>query len=209
LFRHDGTTVYSGRSTAGIGYGDDFLVRSDEGGEVQMYQRIVVPSSVYERLRAQSLRVEIDYSLTLFRVEAENSLSALNGDRNVAAFGRCRTAVDVDEGDVELGCIKTGSVPACVTVALENPGNGKRNPETPYCTPDYAPLRPHFLPDAMSHFGADIKFQDLQQLAKYPVDGSQLGDARVTLRAYEPRAHFTRRLIIPDVHLENWSVGPP
>jgi hypothetical protein len=53
----------------------------------------------------------------------------------------------------------------------------------------------------MSHFGAGIKFQDLQQLAKYPVDGSQLANARVSLRSYEPAAHFTRHLVIPDIRL--------
>jgi hypothetical protein len=207
LVGHDGATLYSGRSTASIGYGDDFPVRAEDRGEVHLHQRITVPDRIYEKIRTQSLRMEIDYSLTLFRMKAANSLAALNGDGNFAAFGRCRTQIDADGDDVELGCSKTGSAPTCVTIALENPSNGKRNPETPYCVPDYAPLRPHFLPDAMSHFGADIKFHDLRELARYPVDGSQLAAARVTLRSYTPAAHFTRHLIIPDIRLDGWSVN--
>jgi hypothetical protein len=117
--------------------------------------------------------------------------------------------VDSDGDDIELGCTKTGSTPQCVTIALENRRNGRRNPATPYCEPDYAPLRPNFHPDAMSHFGADIKFHDLQQLAKYPVDGSQLAEARVSLKSYEPMAHFTRRLVIPDLRLGDWAADAP
>jgi hypothetical protein len=205
LIGRNGATLYSGGTTANIGYGDDFPVRTNAGGEVRLHQRITLPDRVYEIVRAQSVRVEIDYSLTLFRVEAANTIAALNGDGRFGAFGWCRTTVDSDGDDIELGCTKSGSTAKCVTVALENPVNGRRNPQTPYCEPSYAPLSPHFLPDAMSHFVADIKFHDLQQLATYPVDGSQLTDARVRLKAYEPVAHFMRHLVIPDIRLGDWT----
>jgi hypothetical protein len=205
LVGRDGTTLYRGRTTANIGYGDDFPVRTDAAGELRLHQRITFPDGIYKMVRAQSVRAEIDYSLTLFRVAAANTLAALNGDGRFPAFGWCRTAVDADGDDIELGCTKTGNAPTCVTIALENPRNGRRNPQTPYCEPDYAPLSPHMHPDAMSHFGADIKFDDLQQLAKYPVDGSQLADARVSLKSYEPAAHFTRHLVIPAIRLGDWA----
>jgi hypothetical protein len=124
-------------------------------------------------------------------VEAADSLSASNSHGNLAAFSRCQTQIDADEDDVEQGCIKAGSVPTCVAIALENSKNGKRNPETPYCAPDYALVRSHFLLDARSHFGADVKFQDLQQMAKYPVDGTD-----AVMSAYDP--HSSVRL------LRNW-----
>lgn len=205
LVGRDGATVYRGRTTANIGYGDDFPVRTDGGGEAKLHQRIIIPDRIYKTVRAQPLRVEIDYSLTLFRAAAVNTIAALNGNGRFPAFGWCRTAIDADGDDIELGCTKTGSAPGCVVIALENPRNGRRNPQTPYCEPDYAPLSLHVHPDAMSHFGADIKFHDLQQLAKYPVDGSQLADARLSLVSYEPVAHFTRHLVIPDVRLGDWG----
>ena len=205
LIGRDGRTLYSGRTTANIGYGDDFPVATYDGGDVRLHQRIAFPDKIYKVVRAQPVRAELDYSLTLFRVAAANTIAALNGDGRFAAFGQCRTDVDADGDDIEIGCTKTGSSPQCVTIALENPRNGRRNPEAVYCEPDYAPLRPHFHPDAMSHFGADVKFNDLQQLAKYPVDGSQLADARISLKSYEPVAHFTRHLIIPDIRLDDWA----
>jgi hypothetical protein len=201
----DGTTLYSGRTTVTIGYGDDFRVRTSEGGEVRLHQRIALPARIFELVRAQPVRAEIDYSLTLFRIAATSTIAALNGDERFPVFDWCRTAIDADGDDIELGCAKTGSAPKCMTIALENPINGRRNPETPHCQPDYAPLSPHIHPDAMSHFGADVKFHDLQQLAKYPVDGSQLADARVRLKSYEPVAHFTRHLVIPDIRLGDWA----
>jgi len=205
LVGRDGTTLYGGRTTANIGYGDDFPVSTDSAATLWLYQRIAIPERIYKLVRAQDVRAEIDYSLTLFRLEATSTLAALNGEVRSRAFGWCRTAVDADGDDIELGCTKTGGAPTCVTIALENPRNGRRNPETPYCEPDYAPLRPHILPDAMSHLGAGIKFQDLQQLAKYPVDGPQLADARVSLKSYEPAAHFTRHLVIPSIRLSDWG----
>ena len=209
LIGRNGATLYSGRTTVNIGYGDDFPVRTSGGGEVRLHQRITLPDRVYALLHAQSVHVEIDYSLTLFRVEAADSIAALNGDARFGAFGWCRTAVDADGDDIELGCTKTGSTPKCVTVTLENPNNGRWNPQTPYCEPSYAPLSPHFFPDAMSHFVADVKFHDLQQLASYPVDGSQLADARVRLKVYEPVAHFTRHLLIPELRLGDWAAKTP
>jgi hypothetical protein len=205
LIGRDGTTLYSGRTTVNIGYGDDFPVRTGVTGVLRLYQRITFPERIYKTVRTQAVRAEIDYSLTLFRLAAADTIAALKGDARSPAFGWCKTAVDADSDDIELGCTKTGRAPTCVTIALENPRNGRRNPETPYCEPDYAPLRPQILPDAMSHFGAGIKFQDLQQLAKYPVDGSQLADARVSLKSYEPVAHFRRHLVISDVRLGDWG----
>ncbi len=209
LVGRDGTTLFRGRTTINIGYGDDFPVRTVSGGELRLYQRITLPARIFTMVRSQVIRAEIDYSFTLFRLAAANTVAALNGDVRFPAFGRCRTAVDADGDDIELGCSKTGSAPPCVTVALENPRNGRRNPPTPYCEPNYAPLSPHIYPDAISHFGAEIKFRDLEQLAKYPVDGSQLADARVILKSYEPAAHFTRHLVILAIRLGDWAADGP
>ena len=206
LVGHNGVTLYSGRTTVNIGYGDDFLVRAIGRGDVRLHQRIVFPDRIYKVVGTQPVRAEIDYSLTQFRVAAASTIAALNGDERSTAFGWCKSAVDADGDDIELGCTKTGGAPGCVTIALENPRNGRRNPESAYCQPDYAPLGPHFHPDLMSHFGADIQFHDLQQLANYPVDGSQLADARVRLKSYEPVAHFTRHLVIRDIRLADWAV---
>lgn len=205
LMARDGTTLFSGRTTVNLGYGDDFPVRTAEAGEVRVHQRIVFPERVYELVRTQPVRMEIDYSLTLFQLEARNEISAMNGDRRLTGLGWCRTKIDQDGDDIELGCIKTGSAPMCVGVTLENPTNGKRNPESQYCAPDYTPYTAHIYPDSTSRFGVGIEFRDLRGLGKFPVDGSQLADARVILKSYLPAAHFTRRLVIPEIRLGDWA----
>jgi hypothetical protein len=205
LIGRDGATLYRGRTTANIGYRDDLPVRTAVGGEVVIHQRIEFPNKLPELTRTQPVRVEMEYSLTLFDIAASNTMPASNGDGRFAAFGLCRTRLDEDGDDIELGCQKTGAAPACLTLTLENPINGMRNSENLSCDPDYAPYSVHIFPDSMSHSGGGIKFRDLQGLAKYPVDSSQLGQARVILKSYRPSAHFTRRLVIPDIRLNEWD----
>jgi len=204
LIAPDGVTLYRGRTTANIGYRDDLPVRTTAGGEVTTHQRIEFPDKLSELILTQPVRVELEYSLTLFSVAAANTISASNGDGRFAAFGWCRTKLDDDGDDIGLGCVKTGGAPACISVTLENPTNGMRNPENLVCDPDYAPYSVHIFPDSMNQSGGGIRFRDLQRLAKFPVDGSQLDVAQVTLKSYRPVAHFTRRLVIPDIHLNEW-----
>jgi hypothetical protein len=141
-------------------------------------------------------------------MEAANAMTAINGNGRFAAFGWCKTQIDEDGDDIELGCLKTGGLPTCVSLTLENPEQGTRNPGNRYCDPDYAPFRAHFYPDSMSQQGAGLRFRDLQGLARYPVDGSQLADAQVILKSYRAEAHFTRRLVIPDIRLSEWAPNP-
>lgn len=204
LIGRDGATLYRGRTVTAIGYEDDFPIRTMAGGDVVTYQRIELPDKLPDQVITQPVRVEIEYSLTLFNLADANTIPAANGDGRFAAFGLCRTKLDNDGDDIELGCEKTGAAPACISVTLENPNNGLRNPENLSCDPDYAPYTTHVFPDSMSQFGGGIKFRDLQGLAKYPVDRSQLGEARVILKSYRPTAHFTRRLVIPDIRLDEW-----
>jgi hypothetical protein len=205
LAGRDGTTLFRGRTTVNIGYRDDLPVRTTAGGEVLTHQRIEFPDKISELARTQPVRVEMEYSLTLFHIEVENTIPATNGDGRFAAFGWCRTKIDEDEDEIELGCVNTGGAPTCVSITLENPTTGTRNPDNLRCDPDYAPYSVHVFPDSMSHSGSAIKFRDLQGLAEYPVDSSQLGKARVILKSYRPAAHFTRRLVIPDIRLNEWT----
>jgi len=49
-----------------------------------------------------------------------------------------------------------------------------------------------------------VPFRDTSGLAHYPVDGSQLADARVVMRLYSPADHFSRRVLIPSIRLSDW-----
>ncbi len=81
LVGRDARTLFRGRTTVTIGYSDDFPVRTTEGGDVRTHQRIVFPSRVYERVLTQPVRLEIDYSLTLFHSEAANTIAAIEWRR--------------------------------------------------------------------------------------------------------------------------------
>ena len=98
LVGRDGGTLFRGRTTINLGYGDDFPVRTTEGGDVRTHQRIVLPGPAYAGVRTQSVRVEIDYSLTLFHIEAAQVIPAMNGDGRFTPFGWCKTKID-DDGD--------------------------------------------------------------------------------------------------------------
>jgi len=201
LLDHDGATIFRGRTTPTLGYGDDFVVRTAEGGDVHLHQRIVLPGDVYARLRQRAVRLEIDYALTLFQLEASAIVGATNGDQRSRTLGWCKTQLDADGDEIELGCVTTREAPACVSITLENPLNRRHNPPTGACDPDYTPYPAHFYPDALSRFKFGIPFRDRQRLAQYPVDGSQLGHAILVVKTYRPAAHFTRRLVIPDIRL--------
>jgi hypothetical protein len=201
----DGVTLFRGRTKPTLGYGDDLSVRTVAGGDVRTHQRIVLPSGVYARVHDRDVRLEVNYSLTLFRMEASVTMAPLNGEGRSGAFGWCKTKLDADGDEITLGCVTAKATPTCVTVTLENPLNRRRNPPTGWCAPDYTPYPAHLYPDALSQFGFGIPFRDHQRLAQYPVDGLQLGQARVVLQSYRPVVHFTRRLVISDIRLGDGS----
>jgi hypothetical protein len=200
----EGTTLFRGRTTGNSGNHDDFVVRKGIGGEVRTNQQITFSKKIYELVRGRPVRAEIEYSLTLFHLETSEAISAINGDKRWAAFGWCKTSIDQDGDEIEFGCLELGAAPPCIGAFLENPVNGRRNPENLWCSPDYAPYRAQLYPDALSQFGGGVRFRDTQGLAKFPVDGSQLRDARIILKSYRPAAHFTRRLVIPEIRPEDW-----
>jgi hypothetical protein len=215
IIGRDGTVLFQGRTT-----GDpqttggrenrpdpvaDFPVRTAAGGDVLTHQLITLPGKIYDLAHGQPVRMELDYALTLFHIEASDTIAALNGDKRIADFGWCKSQRDDDGDEVELGCLKTGNTPACVTATLENTVSDARNPPYNACRPDYRPYAARSYPDVMSRFGGGLKFRDLQGLAKYPVDGAQLADARVLLKSYRPVAHFTRQLVIPEFRLGDWA----
>jgi len=56
----------------------------------------------------------------------------------------------------------------------------------------------------VTRFTMTVPFRDTSGLAHYPVDGSQLADARVVMRLYNPVDHFSRRVVIPSIRLSDW-----
>jgi hypothetical protein len=188
-----------------MGYGDDFRVRAEKGGTVRTYQRVGLSDRVFALIRDQLVRIEIDYSPSLLQVNGELTMKALSGSAYSDRFGACRAKLDPDGDSVEFGCLRMGSAEACIGATLENSLTGIRNPETPLCNPDYAPFAVQVIPHAVSRIAGEVRFRDPVGLAKYPVDGLQLGDARVRMMSFRPVAHFRRQLVVSDIRLSDWT----
>jgi hypothetical protein len=197
------------RRTKSIESFDNLEVRNEGHGESEkrIYYGIHVPSDIYAFINDQPVRLEIDYSLTLFGLAASHALPAFNGDQRMPDVGWCATKVNGTGTSVMLRCLQAGKTPSCGTVFLEHIPSGRRNPPISFCSPDYAPYLRRSLPDAMGRFGRNLPFRDPTGLAHYPVDGSQLAESQVVLRTYQPLDHFTRRLVIPEIRLKDWESG--
>lgn len=194
LSSEEGDMLYTGR-TANLGYHDDFVVNTATGSSVSILQQINLPPKICATVHSRTVNVQIDYSLTLFRWQTINTIPAMNGDQRMPVFGWCKTRVDEDGDEIQFGCLNPGAAPQCISLVLENPENGRHNPENLLCNPDYAPYEWHLYPDAVSQFGGGVRFGDPQGIARFPVDGAQLGSARVIAKSFIPIAHFTRHLI--------------
>jgi hypothetical protein len=175
-----------------------------QNGEVWIYQGIVFPRGRYGHIKSLALRLEINYSLTLFQGNSY-AIPALGGHQVVPGLGRCTTKMDDDGDDVDLRCIQAGQASSCASVFLEHVPSGQRNPTFFSCRPFYAPFLVQFVPDGISRPEAGIRFHDLSGLAKYPVDAAQLRESRVVIRVYQAQDHFTRQIVIPEIRLSNWE----
>jgi hypothetical protein len=199
LTNADGKTVY--RDTGG-----ELQVHQEKtDGEARIHQGLRVQRSLYDRLKVQPLRLEIDYSLTLLRLANSFAIPAIGGDQRMPDLGRCRTKINDDGDEISLDCIEPGQQTSCFAAFLEHASSGRRNPEKFVCRPRYSPYPEVYYPDAMSRSGVEIPFRDLAGLVHYPVDGPQLPESRVIVRVYQPQDHFTRHLVIPDVRLKDWE----
>ena len=102
-----------------------------------------------------------------------------------------------------VGCLSVAPQPTCVSAYLEHPATGLRNPEAHYCSfANYAPpLIAQFFPDTIHRLGGEVRFFDRTGMVRFPVDGSKLATARLIIRTYIPRDHFTRHVNTPVLRL--------
>lgn len=175
------------------------------GGQAHSYEPIFIPRSVLAKLGGRPVTLVLRYTLTLLRAVPAVSLPAVGGDANLPGIGWCATRVDGDGDAVELGCIRTAYPLSCVSFRLEETSGALRNPAISHCNPDYAPLPIDNWYTALDNFGVELPFFDRSGLAHYPVDGPALGRSRIVAVRYAPVAHFSRRLQIGGIRLQEWQ----
>jgi hypothetical protein len=164
-----------------------------------------VPGAVFGRVSAKPLEVQVDYWFTVFRPNGTYALPAQGGDERMPGIGRCATKVDDSGTRVLLQCLEPGERPSCLAVVLEHAPTRARNPEVSLCAPDYSPYPGHTLPDALGRFGGRLPFYDPSGLIQYPVGGPQLSQSQVIVTAFRSTDHFSTRVVIPAVRLQDWE----
>ena len=148
---------------------------------------LFIAKEIYNRLKDQPVSVEFDYSLTLLQAEASHAIPAIGGDQWIEGVGRCATRLSAGGAQVELGCLAPGKMP-CATWAIEN----WQNTISTGCGSYYVPLG-HVSGDSISRFARGLPFTDPQSK-----------DTKLVVTSYQPVAHFSRQVVIPDIRLIDW-----
>lgn len=185
---------------AAAGGGESLQDPMAAGTSVAYDQELDLPARIVQQAEGQKTSLAIDYSLTLFKLGARYSISAVDDVSRLRGWGLCKTGINKENTAIEVECAQMGKGPTCATVFLENQTTGVRNPENTICYPNYAPYLDRPIPDALSRFRLMLPFRDTSGLMKYPVDETQLRSAKVVIQMYVPQSHFTRAITanLPD-----------
>lgn len=199
----DGEILYRG-----TGHVFDLLPAGGGDGQVLLRQTIPISAEIYREVADRTLRLEVDYSLTLLRPHALPPLSALNGYRRLPNVGHCTSGLNHEGTAIVVACRAAGELPPCMSMVLEQTTSARRNPEKFDCELNYQPAPLRFSEDPIDHSETKLTFRDASGSAPFPVGAAQLQDAQVVLSVYEPADHFSRRVVVPQFRLRDWEVGP-
>jgi hypothetical protein len=175
-----------------------------------VYPQLEIPPALYQRIKGQPVRLEVDHWLTFVRLASSYALSALNGKQQMPGLGQCRTKVNDGETAITLTCLQAGDFPTCVALFLDHEPTGLRNPNLFSCR-SYSPsVLNAIIPVSLSmSVAANLPFRDPTGLTKYPIDGSRLGDSKAMIQIYLAEDHFAQKLVIPSVRLSEWEAERP
>ena len=187
-----GKTVYHGSES--VLFNSPTVAAGD--GQRAFRQTIHIPADLYQQIQDKTLRLEIDYSLTLLRVRVQPPMPAVGADQRIPDVGRCVTRLNDSGTYIEVGCVGLGAVPPLFSMTLEQPRSERPNIANIGYPLDYAPFRPRFSLDALDYYNTAL-----------PADKVQLRNAQVVLRLYEPVDHFSRIVTVPEVRLRDWQVA--
>lgn len=184
-----GETVYRGIGAA-------FDAASGGGARpIGVLQGVEIPEAVLHRGEKGMLRLEVGYSLTLLRARRLPPLSALAED-TLPDVGHCVSARDHEPGVVDLSCRIAGEEPACVSAqwvsAGEGEGEGGLGSGSFACTLNYRPAVLAVPSDPIDQVDLKLRFV-----------GAFDPRAKIALDVFEPIAHFSRRLIVPEFRLQD------
>lgn len=172
----------------------------DQGSTV--HHALWIPQSVYAELKDQTVQLELEYAITLFQSGATHTIAALDSNQTIKGLGVCDARVGGDGDEIQAVCASTQLPPSCFSVFLRQPIGNQRNPESHVCLPEYGITLDLAMPFKL--WGGELSFRDLAGQTSYAVDGTELEGAEIVISAYEPTAHFTRKIVIPTIRLSDW-----
>lgn len=169
-------------------------INSFRGGT--FHQSIAVPQKIWNLVNDQPVRLEIDYSLSMLKAGNDHTIPALGGDQWVPEAGRCATRMNSDETQIEFGCLAPG-LTSCVTAFIQIAGTGQITAQDRDCRLNFAPYFGRLEGDSLSRSYASFLIEGMKP--------SELKHAQVVVRIYQPVAHFTRQVVIPNIKLADWT----
>jgi len=199
-----GNTLYRG-----TGHVFDLPFPGNGDGSALPYQTLQIPAEVVQQAADQTLRLELEYSLTLLRPHALPALPALSREQRQSEAGYCASRIDDGGAALEVSCRAAGNVPPCISMVLEQAAGARRNPEKFDCALEYTPAPLQFSVDPFEHSDTELPLHDPSGAVHYPIDKTQLRDAQILISVYQPEAHFSRQLVIPQFRLRDWQATAP
>ena len=180
-FMVGGATIYAASQGGGqLSRGDKRLT----------HMLVFVPQEVYNRVKDQPLNLEIDFLRTLLLGNPAHAMPPAGSSQWLDGVGRCATRL-AGNASVEMGCMAPGRG-FFVLWTFPNQPPGAAGFGSFGGQPDFAPYFGRINGDSISRFRPP---PGVDALAK---------DEQVMVRSFWPEAHFTRRLVIPDLRLSDW-----
>ena len=142
-------------------------------------QPIDIPRDELNQYENQPVRLQLDYSLTLFVPDKSYAIPARDGDQRMPGLGWCQTRM---KDYPELGCISE-SGPVCLEATVNAAGHAKAW----YCKPDYDVLRGVSIDPWGGPLVVDV----------------HKGDT-LALQTYRPLDHFERQVTTSEIKLTDW-----
>jgi hypothetical protein len=148
---------------------------------------IGIPVHIYERVRQQAVKLEIDYYVSLLGLSDVGPLARQPGQE--ALYGGCAQRLNRDTGQVELRCLNSIAAPACVRLLGPNADNRRPFPDVTSCEPTYTPL-------AFSRFPDVLRRGERRQIGIYAGAGGRAydrfypRDESMVVETYSARNHL-------------------
>ena len=188
---------FDGSGSIGYCARSDFWSSAADPAQRIIYYGLHVPEPVYERIKKAAVRLEIEYSVTTFRVSGSYALPANANNVAVPGIGRCSTRPSTIRQRIDLRCRTASRTVPCLALA-ETPSSGMA--ARTLCPFNDHPNQPKILPSVLTSFG-DPAIPD--SLARHR---ETLSDRTLAIRAYQPDEQWMATIVIPKIRLSQWAL---